>query len=195
MCNALPSFQHFLLLRLVQVTKQVDELRLVICKSNTFDNSELLVNNEWFYPLLLLQIITMQVCVFSLPHMLWVTPKKTLSELHNCTWWASSGVHTCAALIPFWLLWVAPECQTACSPAVYCLPAASCGRELYERCSTGVKPVRQLCGPITDGRNYTRGARPLFPCRKQAVEEVGSLWCHKGLNPSAWAGVCLTLPT
>lgn len=70
MCNALPSSQHFLLLRLVQVTKEVDELRLVICKSNTFDNSELLVNNEWFYPLLLLQIITMQVCVFPLPHML-----------------------------------------------------------------------------------------------------------------------------
>lgn len=65
MCIALPSSQHFLLIRLAQVNKPVDELRLVICKSN-----ELLLNNEWFYPLLLLQIKTMQACVFSLPHMI-----------------------------------------------------------------------------------------------------------------------------
>lgn len=66
MCITLPSSLHFFLLRLAQVTEQVDELWLVLCKSNTFDDSELLLNNEQFHLLLLLPIITMQVLVFLL---------------------------------------------------------------------------------------------------------------------------------
>lgn len=49
-----------------KLQNRLRSLRLVLRKSNAFDDAELLLNNEQFHPLLLLQIITMQVLVFLL---------------------------------------------------------------------------------------------------------------------------------